>query len=86
VSAEQPVLTSQAGNRSVVHSPVTDRRPDDFVSHPDPSGDDRRYADLRADFDELGSGPHVALFYESLGAQRWVAVFVASALELRVVD
>ncbi|WP_251343743.1 MEDS domain-containing protein [Haloplanus halophilus] len=46
------------------------------------SADARRYADLRADFDELGPGHHVALFYDSLDAQRRVAAaFVGSALD-----
>jgi len=46
------------------------------------ASEDQRYRDLRADFDELGAGHHVALFYESLAAQRRVAAaFVASALD-----
>jgi signal transduction histidine kinase len=61
---------------------MTNQGPDDSVADADPSGDDRRYADLRADFGELGSGHHVALFYDSLAAQRRVAAaFVASALD-----
>jgi signal transduction histidine kinase len=43
---------------------------------------DPRYADVRAQFDELEPGAHVALFYDSPESQlRVAAAFVASALQ-----
>jgi two-component sensor histidine kinase len=51
----------------------------DDEGHPD---DGPRFAGLRPDFDGLGTGHHVALFYESLDAQRrGAAEFVGSALD-----
>ena len=45
---------------------------------------DRQYADVRAQFDDLDPGSHVALFYDSRESQlRVAAAFVASALQRR---